>query len=386
MHMDIHPSKMKKLEKKVAAMNRRGVKIGGGKLEIANVHEWAYKKELGHGRYVMVPQISLDIIGEVPRVAGYTVLARVEHTDAGNILTHIEGDESELDDWRHAPSTCEHCNTKRRRRDTFFVRHDETGNVKRVGRSCLADYVRDEGIAEVAKFFLAASWFNTLGGYEDPTNYYPELNDYLACACAAVRQDNGFFPSREEHRSTKVHASWIYWPPPSTVPSIEKEKWQRAQPSVEDKAKAKQIVAWVAQLDASTNTYLHNLQTACALSYVTDRTGGLVVSAVQAFDRDRATRKTSVDNVESNYVGEIKQRLRDMHLVIMGVYWFATQFGENANVIMVDADGNVFKWRTGSCHDFGQGDSVVVTGTVVNHSVYRGVRQTVLSRCTMRAA
>ena len=59
--------------------------------------------------------------------------------------------------------------------------------------------------------------------------------------------------------------------------------------------------------------------------------------------------------------------------------------------IMKDADGNTFTWKTGNtlyiptCDgDFvvaNKGDTVVLKGTIKEHSEYKDEKQTVLTRC-----
>ena len=59
--------------------------------------------------------------------------------------------------------------------------------------------------------------------------------------------------------------------------------------------------------------------------------------------------------------------------------------------IMKDADGNTFTWKTGNTlyiptgdGDFdvaNNGDTVVLKGTIKEHSEYKDEKQTVLTRC-----
>lgn len=246
-YFSIHRNNMKKVEKKLAALNRRGSRIGGH-LEITDVREYFEEREHPHarelgieGRKVLVPMVSFEIEGVVPVVNGWTILARVEHTREGNIISRI--DDGEIGDWRNAAPTCDHCSTKRARRDTFFLRN-EAGEIRQIGRSCLADYVRSEDIEIATKFFFFTSFCNSLGSDPvDVATYQPSTKDFLACACAAVRIDGGYRPRSFEGRSTSFFASWIYWPPSSMVPDTEKRAWAASQPNSDDKAKVEAILA-----------------------------------------------------------------------------------------------------------------------------------------------
>jgi hypothetical protein len=387
---NIHRSKMKQVEKKLATLNRRGSRIGGH-LEITNVREYFEEREhpdaraLGiEGRKVLVPMVSFEIEGTVPVVNGWTILARVEHTKEGNIISRI--DDGEIGDWRTAAPVCDHCSTKRARRDTFFLRN-ESGEIRQIGRSCLADYVRSEDIGLATKFFFFTSFCNSLGSSPvDPSMYQPATIDFLSCACAAVRIDGGYRSKSFEGRSTASFSAWIYWPPSSMVPEAEKRAWADSQPTDDDKAKAEEILAWLATVDSSKSEYMHNLQIACANETVTERTQGIVASAVVSFDRSRAAEKTKKATKVSKYVGEIGKRIRGLQLVITKIFIFDTAYGTSCIVLMKDSEGNVFKWKSSKVIRPDEGDSVVVTGTVKEHAVYRDTKQTVLTRCAIQKA
>lgn len=95
----------------------------------------------------------------------------------------------------------------------------------------------------------------------------------------------------------------------------------------------------------------------------------------------------------SEYIGTIGERItRDV--VLVGRFSYQKRFGfsSQTNYIytMQDADGNVFVWRTTRILDFAvndeldfirKGDTMQITGTVKEHSEYKGTKQTVLTRC-----
>ena len=90
----------------------------------------------------------------------------------------------------------------------------------------------------------------------------------------------------------------------------------------------------------------------------------------------------------SEWVGELKERLRGLNLTVTYTTVVTSQFGDSKLVKFVDADGNEFGWF-GSGLDAWQldkGDDVVLTGTVKEHSTYEGIKQTMLTRCKIGGA
>ena len=95
-------------------------------------------------------------------------------------------------------------------------------------------------------------------------------------------------------------------------------------------------------------------------------------------------RTRAVEASPSKWQGEIGSRL-ELYLHIdrafEGSYqitsWKSTT---NYMYLMSDKEGNVYKWST-SCF-YKEGDDIHVRGTVKDHAEYKGIKQTVLTRCT----
>lgn len=95
----------------------------------------------------------------------------------------------------------------------------------------------------------------------------------------------------------------------------------------------------------------------------------------------------------SQHVGEIKQRMT-INATYIRSAWFEVKafcgYGTETKYIHTfkDADGNVLIWKTGSPLDrniIDEGDLVELTGTVKEHSEYKDEKQTVLTRCKVKA-
>lgn len=87
----------------------------------------------------------------------------------------------------------------------------------------------------------------------------------------------------------------------------------------------------------------------------------------------------------SEYIGSIGERL-ELSITITALYKMDNGFnGAASNLhIMEDKDGNVFTWTT-SAKSWSVGTEKVIRGTVKEHKLYKGVKQTVLTRCMERS-
>lgn len=103
-----------------------------------------------------VPDLRMD--------GGWEFIGRVDHEDIGNLIVSVPGTEHEVDLHKlfgHSePSYCDHCNTTRRRTSTFVVKNAQ-GQIKRVGRQCLRDYLPG-GDAAVSKVVAYAQYLSDI--------------------------------------------------------------------------------------------------------------------------------------------------------------------------------------------------------------------------------
>lgn len=89
---------------------------------------------------------------------------------------------------------------------------------------------------------------------------------------------------------------------------------------------------------------------------------------------------------KSDWVGEIKERIRDLKLSVVATPSYEHQsyagYGMQTTYIniMEDNSKNCFVWKT----SYPLNGEVVLDGTVKDHSEYNGKKQTVLTRCRVK--
>lgn len=88
-------------------------------------------------------------------------------------------------------------------------------------------------------------------------------------------------------------------------------------------------------------------------------------------------------NSTSEYVGEIGDKI-EVEVTLSFYTGWESNFGYN-NVTYLytfkDEQGNVYTWKTGSYLNKDKGSKLTLKGTIKDHSEYKGVKQTVLTRC-----
>ena len=85
-------------------------------------------------------------------------------------------------------------------------------------------------------------------------------------------------------------------------------------------------------------------------------------------------------NEQSEFVGKIRERLT-FDAVVIGVYESEGLYGHTDIVKMRDLDGNMFTWFASGYTDLERSDRINIRGTVKKHDEYRGIKNTLITRC-----
>ena len=79
-------------------------------------------------------------------------------------------------------------------------------------------------------------------------------------------------------------------------------------------------------------------------------------------------------------IGVVGKRI-EFEALVVGVYEVKGFFGHIDIVKLRDGGDNLFTWFATGYTDLYRGDRISIKGTVKRYDVYRGVKQTVLTRC-----
>lgn len=328
--------------------------------------------------------IQVEVSGTA-RVDNWEFIATIEHSKPINIVRSFRP-EVEIPSYYYTVDTrCDHCGTKRNRKDTYLIHNTVTGEFKQVGKTCLKDFTNGLSAEAVTSY---VAWFDELIKGEATTpgfkHYYP-VEEVLQYAVESVRL----------YGYTKTYSEGL-----STVEVVKEQMfklfgWEnRIREDNFDfnhegnKEKVEKILSWVPSLTDEFG-YNTNLKAVCHKEFCESRDFGLVCSAVAVYNRemDRRARQefTRRTDEKSVWVGSEGERieLRDLHVRLL-TSW-DTQFGYTYLYKLTSPDGNVFTWKTGkwlgSSDCISDNTKVSLKGTVKAHTEYKGVMQTELTRC-----
>jgi hypothetical protein len=396
------------LNKKLDQLNRRAAKLGTAPIAVAfspdHVETWTEKTESGREIACAREWIRADVSGAVVVLAGWKFRAAIHHTTDGNLVASLPGSTDLPAAYRESQPVCDHCHTTRPRSSTYVVENVATGELRQVGRQCLADFTGSTGNdpmamakwAEMIGAFLA--WFSSFdddGNRRHRTEDVTSLFSFLETVAAVMRKDG--WTSRGAARTNiergdgstiaTADTAWrIFWMLPTT--RNDREELRRYETTEDDTTLATATVRWGAKLDGRTdlNDYLHNLAVVSRSLLVSRKTAGLAASMIVAYQKEQnllAERARDASRAPSSHVGEIGERLRGVKVTVTRVIELeGNEFGPRSIVGMSDENGNDLNWFTGWT-SAKIGDVRWLTGTVKAHGEFKGRQQTTLSRCVL---
>ena len=101
-----------------------------------------------------------------------------------------------------------------------------------------------------------------------------------------------------------------------------------------------------------------------------------------------AAKKVIEPESHSEFIGEIKERLRDIHAKLVSEREINSYYGTSILYTFAQNE-NILVWFCSGCpidKDIHIGDEILLTGTVKAHDEYNGIKQTKLNRCIVKRA
>mgnify|MGYP000517405740 CR=1 FL=1 len=383
------PALREQFEKMVRKANRLGAEV-----PTLNIHEEFQQERVSpSGVKYMATFCKVSIVGEAPKLAGWSLVAVIEPL-GDEVIVRTVPNEVCPEAYRKTTFHCDHCSTQRRRKEVFVLRHDE-GTHKQVGRQCLSNFLgglSPERLLSWYSFFSSAETLLGEAGNEDwgsagEKTFNLEL---LLKTTAIVIRKLGWLSAtkaREIAESGRPQMSTrdivVMVLNPRSRHDHEFIKENALVPEERDAADTAAAIEWAAKLEGGTD-YEHNLGAIARTGFAEWNQLGIAVSLLPSYLR-HVERQAEFERERANkvrgYVGTVGERRGFEKLTVLGTHNFDSDFGVRTLVRFEDEVGNILTWWTGEVGEWlDKGNVVDVTGTVKKHDDYKGTKQTVLTR------
>lgn len=385
------------LVEKVRRLNKRARRLGLPETTIEFVGHRTERWQMGPDWFIPVSLTVLKMTGpEMVGRTGWSIVAVLTHGGGLTMVCPKTEDEDLGDtDWTKAEPWCEHCQSRRDRGTTFLVRHADEG-LKQVGTTCLQEYTG------VDPRWVAVSW--RMFDFEDEDmgrcwgkgRAQLDTVAFVTCCASDIRQ-RGFVSKKNsrfpKNPSTAFEAEALYphlWSDTDTSRKVVADEIKE-----EDAKLAQAALDWAANLKPS-NDFLGSIHRIANEETFDSKFSGFAAAMIPAYrrhleweaerarEREEKEAERKAAGERNEHFGEIKKRY-DLELKVEQVKHLqrdAWPHEAYVLVIFVDPEGRRFKWfsQSAAAFDLSEGSRYQARGTVKAHDVYRGSKQTLLTR------
>lgn len=411
------------IKKELTRLNKKATRIGTSPLELKIVST-KKKNDVDQitKRNIVREFYTVEIVGSSPIISGYKFIASLNHTSAGNIIniSPDAGMNTIPDEYRSSTPTCDYCNTKRDRNNTFVLQDVQTKKFLKVGRSCLKNFLPDKNPEQILRY---AEYLNLVleelliaekmvGGERQSREHYYDPSEFLFYVCVAYLIEGKFISKRmiqagdTEANTTSTMAQAfmnMQWQSSKFqdhyVPLIEKnrEKAKALQAELEDWLKIKDWEAEKIKNPGMIN-FIENIQVLLKLNRINYRNANYHAATLALYLREKndAEKKNIEKKNPKTHVGKIGEKIMFLGTLKVFKEFERQKFGyydRGISYLMIfnDIDNQneiVYFTNNPSVDEQDVGKSFKVQATVKKHDYSRQtqVPQTIITRAKITPA
>lgn len=302
------------------------------------------------------------------KINGFHFVAKFDHTE--KVVFAHEKIPSNFDIEK---CNCDHCGVNRFRLTTYIIKDGE--KYMQVGGSCLINYVGHKFSMNVLPDAFATIDDIMNSDYGTGERRY-DIREIIRFAIVSVRRRGYSKSSADYSTADDVKSMMLDF-------SIGKQSVIDDYSAVTTEEVREHIEFVRNSDDVPIGSFMFNLKNIFNNQYCTLRTMAIAVAVVPSLAFAKQKRVTNENTKVSNFVGEEKQKLTDIQVSIMAVSVYDSYYGTNTMIKMIDATGNIFVWFASGVKNYESGDEFMLSGTVKTHDLFKGTKQTVLTRCKL---
>ena len=349
-----------------------------------------------------VPALKKEVIfsGEIPKLEGYDLLAKIEHSRNDNgayenlVFTPNKEAENSLHlqnkDFHICTPDCNHCDYNRDRKTTYMVENTDTNEVLQVGSTCVDDFFGKKTLKQImASFDAYAFFFNSEEWEQMDVSYARNYNELKHAPVAMLLELADFYTVHQgfvrsgETNATKdcmLAALSLDKGEPSKALNIVRRGVSNVDGEYIPSEQVANIIEWAKTIENDEgNNYISNVQAICGRPFADIQQRGLlglIASIPTAYQRYQATRKKINDNLPSlNEPFGVEKERGPLKLNFLKSAQKAVGPHNYTTYSFKDDYGRSFSWRaSGSSSEMKAirpGDTVEMDATIKGHSYFQ---------------
>lgn len=380
---------------KIDKLNKRATKLGCKPIIIAELRIEDipnYKDVLGDIPDGTITRYHiLTVEGEAPKLNGWSFVATLQHLPDGNLIKSVIGEPDLPEQYRSNPPVCDYCHKDwLHRKDTFIVRNEQ-GEMKQIGRNCLADFLGHQHPENIARFSEILAELE--GELEEEEReyarmprepYYFQLDEFLAMTVAVIEQ-RGWVSKKTAYETEGAKNATVSEVLNQILSADSLRPTERIHTEDKHYQLAQKATKWVRTEVIPKSDYEHNMVLLTKDNVFPIDGAGTIASLIPMYQREVEKREAVKHSplANSQYVGKEGDKL-ELKVKVTRVIYVENGYGyrpsSTAIIKMLDKQGNLYTWFTSSGY-MEQDKEYTLKGTVKRHQEYKGIKETVLTRC-----
>ena len=284
-------------------------------------------------------------------------------------------------EYKNNDFACEHCSTNRRRNKVAVIRNTEDGSIMQVGYTCLQDFIGMELgafgalIKSIDAIYLQV---NYIGDCEYTShNYYYNVNQFLQIAYNCIVKYGYVKNNSVTEMTTTEHILEAYRAQNNDYVDL-------GEVDTDLVSKIKNAYSIWAKNHVS--DFTHNvcaiLEQTCVKSIYANYMYFVPTFYINKVKWEARKERAEQAKKELNdeYAGSVGDKITT-EATIECVTGFEGNYGYMYVYNFKDVHGHLLVWFTSSDLEVDTGDKICISGTIKKLNEYKGIKQTVLTRC-----
>ena len=381
------------LEKKLNRVAKKCMKYGNGfTFEVVGEEvRGIFNDELKRKEFFKF--ILVEVEGTA-KIDDWECIAVLEVHEGGNIIRRINTEIELPEKFKTTEDICEHCNSKRHRKNLYVIHNVKTNEWKQVGGQCLKLYTSSLSMEYVAAYMDGITKLAENDGvFHSGKPCFP-VEEILGYAVEVIEK-TGYFNAEATIPTKSIVRILAYNTLSHAVADINKE-YELCRISTrfsqEDFCKegteetVEKIIECYKSLEDDSE-FIHNVKVMLDEGYVQAQNFGFLSYLLQGYAKHLQAEEKKAKKIQqaenSRHFGEVGKRYKDKVIAFVEcLTMWDTQWGITGLYKITLEDGTNLIWKTSNyiapCTDETYDK---ITFTVKDHGEYNGEKQTEVTRC-----
>lgn len=386
--MKILAFRMPQLEKMIEKFNKKAIRWNLPPIELTEVERGLEKRNIIVGQddmgraieqKITVEYVEIELFGDTPRLDGWAIHSKIQPSDiAGQNFVFTTKDFFPLDMLRTKALYCDHCNSKRLKKNGYWIVHED-GRQMMVGATCLKDFLPAVSVDSLIGYMNSLGDINESDDWDSiegiPSSYWLYSTDEaIEDAYASILKHGYTSKKMAEEDPMRNPTAWDINP----SKKVKEEMYE----GLDMEVIRKELEGFKPHIMAKSNEgndFIYNVQLALKSEFIKPKMYAYIAAAVNIWMRDIAAESENTRK-PSHYVGVVGTTVTLSDLTVLSVLPIEGNFGTTYLYMFVDSDGNKIKWFASRHLEKRPGEKVTVRAKIKAHEEYKGSKQTVITR------